>query len=65
MSTQMKINGMIVNLGQSTRDRNGRIYAPGVMEKALEDYNNKIKLEDRKKKINKICQNLQKNKEKN
>jgi len=60
MSRQITIGGMIVNLDYSKPDKNGRIYAPGVMEKALEDYNNnKIKLEDRKKKIDKICQNIQ------
>jgi len=59
MSRQITIGGMIVNLDYSKPDKNGRIYAPGVMEKALEDYNNKIKLEDRKKKIDKICQIIQ------
>jgi len=59
MSRQITIGGMIVNLDYSKPDKNGRIYAPGVMEKTLEDYNNKIKLEDRKKKIDKICQIIQ------
>jgi hypothetical protein len=65
MSKQVIIDGMLINLDYTKPDSNGRMYKTGVFEQALEEYHNRLKLEDRKKKINKICQNLQKNKEKN
>lgn len=65
MSTQIVVSGMLVNLNNSTPNKNGRIYPKDVFENAVKDFQNRILLEDRKKKIDKICQNLQIKKENN
>jgi len=46
------VKGVLFDYNQP--NLNGRIYPKSVMEKAIEDYNRKIKIEQRKQKLEKI-----------
>ena len=48
----------MINIPHSTPDNNGRIYPREVMEKAIKEYQHKINIEQRNKKIKKICSKL-------
>ena len=51
MSNEIKLTWGNINFNPNL---NGRIYPKSVMEKAIEDYNRKIKTKQRKEKLEKI-----------
>jgi hypothetical protein len=53
---EIKLDGMVINIPYDKPDRNGNVYPKSVMETAVERYNQRLLLEERRKKINKICQ---------
>ena len=51
---EIKLDGMVINIPYDKPDRNGNVYPKSVMENAIERYNQRLLLEQRKKKLDKI-----------
>ena len=54
---ELELEGILINIPYNTTDnpdRNGKVYPKEVMIKAIEEYERKILVRERRKKINKI-----------
>jgi hypothetical protein len=51
---EIHLNGMLVNIPTDVKTSNHCVYPKEVLDKALQDYLHKMKIEDRIKKIKKL-----------